>query len=276
MNGWVHSVGEGHHFSRANRNVLAYETIPPDLTPFLDAIALRKTALLPMSAILPVPNAQPPPRGWVNVPSNNPYIVYHFFLNHTPTAEPTQPTYILSNNDALSSLTYAFATNPESSHPWLVFKLVQWESLRASTDVSLLPTVDLSPFAFPPDPSTLDISKTIIDLWNTLDPTAILEWEELTRDIKNAYAQLVSRFGNGAVFYGDHWEDQRRYHARSLFFKWMGYQYQSMYGTTLVDDPANMYVPASLTQTDTSIHLIDGLFHEGTDSYVAAFDGSSS
>ncbi|PVF92343.1 hypothetical protein CPB86DRAFT_802097 [Serendipita vermifera] len=202
-----------------------------------------------MSAPLPATNTQPPLRGWITVPSDDPYIVYHFFLKHTPTANPSQPTYILSNNDALSSLTYAFATTPESSHPWLVFKLVQWESLRASADVGLPPTVDLSPFAFPPDPSTLEISKTILDLWNTLEPTAIFEWEELTRDIKNAYAQLVSRFGNGVVFYGDHWEDQRYYHARSLFFKWMGHQYQSMYGTTPADGHANMYAPIALTQT---------------------------
>ncbi|PVF90952.1 hypothetical protein CPB86DRAFT_830802, partial [Serendipita vermifera] len=218
-------------------------------------------------------DAQPTLSNWITVPCNNPSIIYYLFLNHTPTADLVQPTYILSNSDALSSLTYAFATTPESSHPWLVFKLVQWESLRASTDESLPPTVDLSPFAFPPDAYTLHISKTIIDLWNTLDSTAILEWEELTRDIKNAYAQLISRFGNGIVFYGDNWEDQRYYHARSLFFEWMGYQYQSMYGTTPVDDPTAMYVPVALTQTDTSVQLVDGLFHEGTDSYVPVFDG---
>ncbi|PVF93015.1 hypothetical protein CPB86DRAFT_829604 [Serendipita vermifera] len=228
-----------------------------------------------MSTTLPATNPHLPLRGWTIVPSNDPYILYHLFLNHTPTANPTQPTYILSNSDALSSLTYAFTTTPESSHPWLVFKLVQWEPLRASTDVGFPPTVDLSPYAFPPDPSTLDISKTIIDIWNTLDPTSIFEWEELTRDIKNAYAQLVSRFGNGVVFYGDHWEDQRYYHARSLFFKWMGYQYQSIQGITPVDDSATMYAPVALNQTsergllaeqDTSIQFADGLFHEGTDS----------
>ncbi|PVF91983.1 hypothetical protein CPB86DRAFT_791621 [Serendipita vermifera] len=63
----------------------------------------------------------------------------------------------------------------------------------------------------------MDISKTIIECWNSLEPTAVAEWEELTRDIQNAYAQLVSRFGNGVAFDGDTWEDQRYYHARSLF-----------------------------------------------------------
>ncbi|PVF90951.1 hypothetical protein CPB86DRAFT_803179 [Serendipita vermifera] len=112
----------------------------------------------------------------------------------------------------------------------------------------------------------MDISKTIIDLWNTLDPTVIFEWEELVRDIKNAYAQLVSRFGNGVVFYGDNWEDQRCYHARSLFFKWMGYQYQSMYGTAPVDDPTTILNGRLLAEQHTSIQFVDALFHEGTDS----------
>ncbi|PVF93030.1 hypothetical protein CPB86DRAFT_790561 [Serendipita vermifera] len=70
----------------------------------------------------------------------------------------------------------------------------------------------------------MDIAKTIIDTWNALGPAEIYEWEELVRDIRNVYAQLAARFGNGAVFDGNIWEDQRNYHARSLFFKWTGYQ----------------------------------------------------
>ncbi|PVF91120.1 hypothetical protein CPB86DRAFT_792268 [Serendipita vermifera] len=104
---------------------------------------------------------------------------------------------------------------------------------------------DLSPFSFPPSPSAMDASKAIIDLWKSLDAAAIVEWEELTRDIQNAYAQLVSRFGNGIVFDGNTWEDQRYYHARSLFFKWMGYQ--SMHSVTLSNDSATEYIPGSLT-----------------------------
>ncbi|CAG8738650.1 12329_t:CDS:2, partial [Acaulospora colombiana] len=179
-------------------------------------------------------------------PRNNPHIIYYLFLNHTPTADPTQPTYILSNSDALSSLTYAFATTPEYYHSWLVFKFVQWEALRASAEVDIPAMADLSPLAFPPTPSTMDISKAIIDLWKSLDPAAILEWEELTRDIRSAYAQLVSRFGNGVVFDGDAWEDQRYYHARSLFYKWMGYQ--SMH-STIQNDPTAIYAPTSLAPT---------------------------
>ncbi|PVF91989.1 hypothetical protein CPB86DRAFT_791630 [Serendipita vermifera] len=103
---------------------------------------------------------------------------------------------------------------------------------------------DLSPFSFPPSPSAMDVSKVIIDLWKSLDAAAMFEWEELTRDIQNAYSQLVSRFGNGVVFDGNTWEDQRYYHARSLFFKWMGYQ--SMHSVTPSNDSATVYAPTSL------------------------------
>ncbi|PVF93018.1 hypothetical protein CPB86DRAFT_819143 [Serendipita vermifera] len=153
--------------------------------------------------------------------------------------------------------------------------MVQWEALRASADADVPALADLSPFSFPPDPSTMDISKSIIDLWKSLDPTAIFEWTELTCDIKSAYAQLVSRFGNGAVFDGNTWEDQRHYHARSLFYKWMGYHYQSMQSAP-VTDPTNMYVPVSLTQTDTDIPFVDDSFPEDTNSYGPVFDGRSS
>ncbi|PVF91984.1 hypothetical protein CPB86DRAFT_791622 [Serendipita vermifera] len=101
--------------------------------------------------------------------------------------------------------------------------------------------VELSPFSFPPTPPTMDIAKAIIDLWKSLDATALFEWEELTRDIQSTFAQLVSRFGNGAVFDGSAWENQRDYHARSLFYKWMGYQYQTMQGAIPVDNPTTMY-----------------------------------
>ncbi|PVF92346.1 hypothetical protein CPB86DRAFT_791235, partial [Serendipita vermifera] len=169
-------------------------------------------------------------------PRNDPSTIYHFFLNHTPTADLTQAN-TLSNGETLSTLAYAFATTPQSSHSWLVFKLVQWEALRSSAEVDIPALVDLSPFSFPPNPPTMDKSKAIIDLWTSLDSAALFEWDELTRDIQSAYAQLVSRFGNG-VFHGNAWEDQRYYHARSLFLKWTGYQ--SMQSVTSSNDP---YVP---------------------------------
>ncbi|PVF91985.1 hypothetical protein CPB86DRAFT_791625 [Serendipita vermifera] len=93
----------------------------------------------------------------------------------------------------------------------------------------------------------MNISKTIIDLWKSLDPTAIVEWEELARDIQSACVQLASRFGNGVVFDGNAWENQRLYHARSLFFKWKGYQ--SMHSAAPIIDPTAVYEPAYLNQT---------------------------
>jgi hypothetical protein len=91
------------------------------------------------------------------------------------------------------------------------------------------------------------MSKPILEYWNALNPEEIFEWEELARDIRSAYAQLAARFGNGAVFDGRDWEDQRHYHARSLFFKWTGYQ--TMQTVSVVNDTISMYVPTSLAQT---------------------------
>ncbi|PVF90831.1 hypothetical protein CPB86DRAFT_792413 [Serendipita vermifera] len=176
-------------------------------------------------------------RGWITSPRNGPSIISHFFLNHTPTADLTQAN-TLSNGETLSTLAYAFATTPQSSHSWLVFKLVQWEVLRRSAEVNIPALVDLSPFSFPPNPLTMGISKALIDLWTSLDKAALFEWDELTRDIQSAYAQLVSRFGNGVVFDGSAWEDQRYYHARSLFFKWTGYQ-----SVQSVTPSNNLYIP---------------------------------
>jgi hypothetical protein len=70
----------------------------------------------------------------------------------------------------------------------------------------------------------MEISKTILEFWRALDPAEIYEWEELARDIRNGYVQLGYRFGIGTIFDGYSWEEHRNYYARSLFFKWMGYQ----------------------------------------------------
>ncbi|PVF91987.1 hypothetical protein CPB86DRAFT_791629 [Serendipita vermifera] len=141
-------------------------------------------------------------------------------------------------------LAYAFATTPDSSHSWILFRMMQWEVLRASAGLDTPTMVDLSPFSFPPGAANMGISMSIIEIWKNLDPAAIFEWEELTRDIKSAYAQLVYRFGNGIIFDGNAWEDQRYYHARSLFFKWMGYQL--MHTATPSNNLATMYIPTSL------------------------------
>jgi hypothetical protein len=104
-----------------------------------------------------------------------------------------------------------------------------------------------SPFTFPPSSFATDYSKAILEYWKSLYTAEILKWEELAQDIRSAYGQLAARFGNGLVFDGNDWEDQRYYHARNLFLKWTGYQ--TMQNVSVVNDTASMYVPTSLTQT---------------------------
>lgn len=96
--------------------------------------------------------------------------------------------------------------------------------LKMTAGADVLATAEPCPFVFPPSPTSINIAKRLIDTWNALSPAQISEWEELVRDIRSVYAQLVARFGNNVVFDGNAWENQRYYHARSLFFKWMGYQ----------------------------------------------------
>jgi hypothetical protein len=171
--------------------------------------------------------------------------VYRILLNHIPTAKPNTSNTI-TNNDVLSPLSYALATTPESSHAWTVFKLVQEEAMRFITgeDSSAIPTP--SSFTFPPSPFTAEISKRILELWNALGPNEMFEWEELVRDIRNIYARLITLFGNGITFDGKDWEEQRHYHARSLYFKWTGYQ--AIHGIPMTNHGATIYAPANLTQ----------------------------
>ncbi|PVF91816.1 hypothetical protein CPB86DRAFT_802533 [Serendipita vermifera] len=110
----------------------------------------------------------------------------------------------LSNDDMLSPLCYILSTTPESIHPWIVFKFVQEDALRAGHSEGVAPI--------------------IVNTWRTLETSDIAEWEELARDIRNIYGRIVTLFGNGSTFDGKSWEEQRSYHARTLYFKWMGYQ----------------------------------------------------
>jgi hypothetical protein len=110
--------------------------------------------------------------------------------------------------------------------------------------------LDPSPFTFPPSPPSITLSKKILEFWKALNPEEILEWEELARDIRSAYAQLVSQFGSGILFDGNAWEDQRHYHARNLFFKWTGYQ--AVQSVSIAGDTTSVYVPVSMAQTVSS------------------------
>ncbi|PVF97450.1 hypothetical protein CPB86DRAFT_826510 [Serendipita vermifera] len=182
-----------------------------------------------------IPDGQMLLRRLTRTPRKDPSLISHFLFNSIPPANlawPNRP----SNSEALCSLDYIFSITPKCSHPWLVFRLVQWEALRAGEGIDVLATADPCPFVFPPSPASMSISKFIIDTWNALGQEEICEWEELVRDIRNVYTQLTARFGNGVVFDENTWEDQRYYHARSLFFKWVGYQ--TFHDTTRTNETA--------------------------------------
>jgi hypothetical protein len=107
-------------------------------------------------------------------------------------------------------------------HGWAVFKMFQEQACKASIDgsESFIPT-----YGGLPHPSVdTNIAKAIAKSWMTLSMSEIAEWEELARDIRAAYSLLTSSFGNGAVFEGSQWEEERLYHARSIYLKWLGTQ----------------------------------------------------
>jgi hypothetical protein len=60
------------------------------------------------------------------------------------------------------------------------------------------------------------------------------EWGELARDIRDAHALLVYLFGNGVIFDGNAWEEQKYYHARTIYLKWIGSQ--ALRGLTEAED----------------------------------------
>ncbi|PVF91818.1 hypothetical protein CPB86DRAFT_820180 [Serendipita vermifera] len=167
-----------------------------------------------------------PPTSIGLYPRNGPHLIHQFFLNYIPNASLVQPN-ILSDSDALSILCYTLITSPESTHAWVIFKFFHEEALRANAGVDLPPTSQSSPFVFPPSPLLADISKAVVNFWKVFE---IADWAELACDVRNAHTQLVASFGNGVIFDGKDWEEQRHYHASSLYFKWMGYQ--ATYGIT--------------------------------------------
>jgi hypothetical protein len=112
---------------------------------------------------------------------------------------------------------------------------------NAGVDISTAPSI-----VFPPPPYLADISKKVVEFWKVLEPFEIAEWAELACDIRAAHVQLIAVFGNGVVFDGKDWEEQRQYHARTLYFKWMGLQVS--YGMTQINDGTSAYAPAYLTQ----------------------------
>jgi hypothetical protein len=96
---------------------------------------------------------------------------------------------------------------------------MRWEALKGNTGLNTTVAPESSPFTFLPSLSTTEISKPTLEYWVILDQGGILEWEELVRDIRNTYAQLVARFGKDTQFGGNALEEQRHYVARCLFLR---------------------------------------------------------
>jgi hypothetical protein len=171
--------------------------------------------------------------------------MYQFFLHYIPSADPLE-LYSLPNNDTISTLVYALATAPESSRAWIVFKILQEDILRVNSGVDLSTIAFSSTVAFPPPPFLADISRTVVGFWEVLDSSEVIEWAKLARDIRIAHTQLVTAFGNGVLFEGKDWEEHRHYHARTLYWKWMGLQ--SVHGSTQTNESTSAFVSTYMVQ----------------------------
>ncbi|PVF91272.1 hypothetical protein CPB86DRAFT_820621 [Serendipita vermifera] len=203
-------------------------------------------------------------------PRNDPSLAYQFFLNYIPSASLVQPN-TLSDSDALSILCYTLVTTPESTHAWFVFKFFQGDALRASAGVDASTTPNSSPFTFPPPPFLADISKTVVEYWNLLEPHDIMDWAELAHDVRNAHTQLVASFSNRVTFDGKDWEDQRQYLARTLYYKWTGLQASHVISGTNVG--ASMYMPQYWTPTETNSQVYGEPSHGAIDPNLTTFYG---
>ncbi|CAG8693388.1 7340_t:CDS:2, partial [Acaulospora colombiana] len=107
----------------------------------------------------------------VLTPQNNPHLVHQFLLNHIPEADLTGSN-TLSNDDTLSPLIYALVTTPLSSHGWILFKFIQEQQLRVTTNagvIALEPT-SLNLFRFPPfSQFAIDTSRAVAQFWTSLN-----------------------------------------------------------------------------------------------------------
>lgn len=202
-------------------------------------------------------------------PRNDPYLIYQSFLNYIPSASLVQPN-TLSNSDALSVLCYTLVTTPDVAHAWAAFKFFQEDALKANAGMDVSTPSNSFSFAFPPSPFLADISKAVVNFWNVLEPDEVVDWAELARDIRNAHTQLVASFGNGINFYGKDWEEQRHYHARSLYFKWMGLQ--AIHGVTGTNVSASTYMPQYWAQTETDPQSYGETSNGGVDPYLTTFN----
>ncbi|PVF93031.1 hypothetical protein CPB86DRAFT_839264 [Serendipita vermifera] len=157
----------------------------------------------------------------VLTPRCNPSLVSQVLEHQIPSANLTTSNFI-SNNDALSPLIETLATTPPSMHGRAVFRFVQEQEMGALMDQYR--TTFLYHLFLTPSSTDVDIPTIVAAFWLALEPAERGEWEELARDICSARVQLIDLFGNGVMFDGNLWEERKRYHLRSIYLKWVGYQ----------------------------------------------------
>ncbi|CAG8693379.1 7339_t:CDS:2, partial [Acaulospora colombiana] len=152
---------------------------------------------------------------------DGPHLLHDFLLDQIPCADLTRPN-IMSNNNILSILLYTLDTTPRSMHGWATFKIFQEHTLKRPNNQPEFAVTNYS--ALSSTYTDVDTARTIADSWTALGPAEIAEWEELAHDIRIAYAQLIATFGNRIVFEGFLWEEERLYHVRTIYLKWLGCQ----------------------------------------------------
>jgi hypothetical protein len=107
-------------------------------------------------------------------------------------------------------------------HARTVFQFIQEQEMGAL--MNRYRTKFLYHLFLTPSSTDVDIPTVIAAFWLALEPAEMGEWEELARDICSIHVQLVGSFGNGVIFDGNPWEEQKRYHVRSVYLKWEGYR----------------------------------------------------
>ncbi|PVF97449.1 hypothetical protein CPB86DRAFT_826509 [Serendipita vermifera] len=158
---------------------------------------------------------------WTPQSRCNPGLVSQVLEHQIPSANLTTSNFI-SNNNALSPLIETLATTPPSMHGRADFRFVQEQEMGALMDQYR--TTFLYHLFLTPSSTDVDIPTIVAAFWLALEPAERGEWEELARDIFSAHLQLIGLFGNGVMFNGSLWEERKRYHLRSIYLKWVGYQ----------------------------------------------------
>jgi hypothetical protein len=128
---------------------------------------------------------------------------------------------MITNNHNLSPFINKLCTTPVTIHDALVFKFVQeWELVKRAIASQLVQSLD-GPTSSNP---AADTSWLIARFWMSLDDVEKGQWYELARDIRNAYNDLITAFGDSVIFDANSWEEERNYRIHSIFLKWLGAQ----------------------------------------------------